>query len=306
MKNRVTLLGRRGDVRIPWRRTIEFSVGYDWTPGQVLAVVDAALERVDIPFVAADPVPICLCTGFDGNAIKYVVHYWLTELRHYLTTDSRMRVHVYAALGRPGMEIPISRSELFLHSARSPQAQRSEHERESRRGDCCARWSCSLRSPRTKRHALAAQLIADAFRAGRHRDQAGRAVRFAVHPGARPGRHFPRTRSGHASRPAPACAAQGAGVLRRDGPAHRPGAHRHRRRRIGCALLPARQARLRGDHPRPTGARRGDVEDRRRTAGGQRRDARVALRRGAARTRRARARTSSCAASAASSALGAE
>ena len=55
MNNRVTLLGRRGDQRIPWRRPIEFMVGYEWTPGQVMAVVIAALERVDIPFVAAEP-----------------------------------------------------------------------------------------------------------------------------------------------------------------------------------------------------------------------------------------------------------
>jgi small-conductance mechanosensitive channel/CRP-like cAMP-binding protein len=132
MKNRVTLLGRRGDLRIPWRRPIEFSVGYEWTPGQVLAVVSSALERVEIPFVAADPRPQCVCAGFDGNAIKYVVYYWLSDIKTYLVTDSRMRVHIYAALGRSGMEIPISRSELYIHSASNAQARRLEHERESR------------------------------------------------------------------------------------------------------------------------------------------------------------------------------
>jgi small-conductance mechanosensitive channel/CRP-like cAMP-binding protein len=128
MKNRVTLLGRRGELRIPWRRPIEFSVGYEWTPGQVLAVVAAALERVEIPYVATSPLPQCICAGFDGSAIRYIVYYWLTDTKTYLVTDSRMRVHVYAALGRAGMEMPISRSELYLHSARNAQATRAAYD----------------------------------------------------------------------------------------------------------------------------------------------------------------------------------
>jgi small-conductance mechanosensitive channel/CRP-like cAMP-binding protein len=132
MKNRVTLLGRRGELRVPWRRLVEFTVGYEWTPGQVLAVVGAALERVEIPFVEPNPRPQCVCAGFEASAIKYIVYYWLSDTKTYLTTDSRMRVHIYAALGRAGMEIPISRSELYLHSARHAQATRAADEGQSR------------------------------------------------------------------------------------------------------------------------------------------------------------------------------
>jgi small-conductance mechanosensitive channel/CRP-like cAMP-binding protein len=134
MNNRVTLLGRRGDQRIPWRRPIEFTVGYEWTPGQVMAVVNAALERVDIPCVAGDPPANCICSGFDGNAIKYIVYYWLTDIKLYMVTDSRVRVHVYAALGRAGMDIPIARSDVYLHSARQLHASRTSEEQEARRG----------------------------------------------------------------------------------------------------------------------------------------------------------------------------
>jgi small-conductance mechanosensitive channel/CRP-like cAMP-binding protein len=128
MNNRVTLLGRRGDQRIPWRRPIEFTVGYEWTPGQVMAVVNAALERVDISCVATDPPANCICSGFDANAVKYIVYYWLTDINQYMVTDSRVRVHVYAALGRSGMDIPIARSDVYLHSARSMHASRSINE----------------------------------------------------------------------------------------------------------------------------------------------------------------------------------
>ncbi|TMH55429.1 MAG: mechanosensitive ion channel, partial [Betaproteobacteria bacterium] len=165
MKNRVTLIGRRGDLRIPWRRPIEFGVGYEWTPGQVLAVVHAALERGEIPFVATEPIAHCVCAGFDQSAIKYIVYYWLTDIKSYLVTDSRVRVHVYAALGRAGMEIPISRSDLYLHSGRHLQLIRLEREQESR---VALLRSLELFAPLTddETHALAAQLIGTPFGPG--------------------------------------------------------------------------------------------------------------------------------------------
>jgi len=165
MKNRVTLLGRRGDLRIPWRRPIEFSVGYEWTPGQVLGVVNSALERVEIPFVTPEPKPHCICSGFEGSAIRYIVYYWLSDIKTYLVTDSRMRVHIYAALGRAGMEIPIARSELYLHSARDAQAVRLSDERESRGA---LLHSLELFAPLTdsEAQALATQLIPTPFAPG--------------------------------------------------------------------------------------------------------------------------------------------
>jgi small-conductance mechanosensitive channel/CRP-like cAMP-binding protein len=157
MNNRVTLIGRRGDLRIPWRRPIEFMVGYECTPGQVMDVVNAALERVDIPLVANDPRANCVCAGFDANAIKYIVYYWLTDIRQYMIADSRVRVHVYAALGRAGMEIPITRSDLYLHAASAMQRRTGEREQESRQ---TLLKSLELFASLTddEAHALAAQL----------------------------------------------------------------------------------------------------------------------------------------------------
>jgi small-conductance mechanosensitive channel/CRP-like cAMP-binding protein len=157
MKGKITLLGRRGEERVPWRRPIEFGVGYEWTPGQVLAVVKEALERIEIPLVASKPMAHCVCAGFDPSAIKYVVYYWLTDLKDYIETDSRVRVHVYAALGRAGMEIPISRQDLYLHSARTMAATMGASEQKSRFE---LLRSLELFTPLTddETHALAAQL----------------------------------------------------------------------------------------------------------------------------------------------------
>ncbi len=157
MKSKITLLGRRGDDRVAWRRPIEFGVGYEWTPGQVIAVVTAALERMEIPLVAAKPMARCVCGGFDPSAIKYMIYYSLTDIKAYIETDSRVRVHVYAALGRAGMEIPISRQDLYLHSARAMAAATGANEQTSR---VALLRSLELFAPLTddETHALAAQL----------------------------------------------------------------------------------------------------------------------------------------------------
>jgi small-conductance mechanosensitive channel/CRP-like cAMP-binding protein len=157
MKSKVTLLGRRGDERIPWARPIEFGVGYEWQPGQVLAVVHSALERLELPLVASHPRPLCVCAGFDPSAIRYVVYYWLADLKSYLQTDSRVRVHVFAALGRAGMEVPITRQDLYLHSARAMAANLGSVEQKSR---VQLLRSLELFAPLTddETHALAAQL----------------------------------------------------------------------------------------------------------------------------------------------------
>ena len=136
MKNRVTLLGRRGELRIPWRRPIEFTVGYEWTPGQVLAVVGAALERVEIPFVATQsPAAMRLRRPSTRSAIKYVVYYWLT--RHQdLPGDRFAHARAYLRGARPGghgdSDLPLGAVPAFgAHSAGDAGL---EHERESRGG----------------------------------------------------------------------------------------------------------------------------------------------------------------------------
>ena len=95
--------------------------------------------------------------GFDCNAIKYTVLYWLTDLRMYVPTDSRVRVHVLAALGRAGMEIPISRSDVYMHSAARRNAAGLTQEQEARRE---LLKSLDIFVPLTddETHALAAQL----------------------------------------------------------------------------------------------------------------------------------------------------
>jgi small-conductance mechanosensitive channel len=109
MKNRVTVLARRGDARIHWRREIEFGVAYDVPPARVIDVVEAALARAEIRNVAKEPHPSVICAGFGESSMNYVARYRLTDLLHDLWTDSEVRLHIRATLARNRMEIPFPR-----------------------------------------------------------------------------------------------------------------------------------------------------------------------------------------------------
>jgi len=132
VKNRVHVLARRGDLRIPWRRPIEINVGYEWPPSRVINVIEAALARADMPNVARAPAPTCTCADFQTSSIKYVVLYWLTDLSRDLLTDSVVRLHAFAALQREGMDVPITRAEIFWNPASDVRAEEAVRERDTR------------------------------------------------------------------------------------------------------------------------------------------------------------------------------
>ncbi|MEO8344084.1 MAG: mechanosensitive ion channel family protein [Betaproteobacteria bacterium] len=117
VKGRVTVLARRGDMKVPWRRPVEFFVDYTSAPTRVIGVVEAALARAEIPNVATEPRPLCTCRAFEDNAVHYTVLYWLTDPAKDQLTDSMIRTHVFAALARNHMQIPLVRRVLLTPEA---------------------------------------------------------------------------------------------------------------------------------------------------------------------------------------------
>ncbi len=107
VQNKLTVLARRGDQRIPWRREIEFHVSYAVAPTRVIGVVQAALARAEIAHVAVNPPIIVLLKEFGDSGIGYAILYWLTDLRNDVQTDSQLRIHLHAALARDNIEIPF-------------------------------------------------------------------------------------------------------------------------------------------------------------------------------------------------------
>ena len=109
MKDRVIVVGRRGDEKAYWRRWVSFQVDYDYPPARVCAVVTDALQRAEILNVAHDPQPMCLCDKFDESGAEYVAVYQLLDPKREWPTKSDVLVHVYAALARANMPIPFPR-----------------------------------------------------------------------------------------------------------------------------------------------------------------------------------------------------
>lgn len=120
VKNRLTVLARRGDQRIPWRREIEFHVSYSVAPTRVMGIVQAALARAEVAHVAVNPALIVTLREFGDSGIGYVILYWLTDLRYDLQTDSQLRVHLHAALARDNIEIPFPHRVLLRGGPATP------------------------------------------------------------------------------------------------------------------------------------------------------------------------------------------
>ena len=164
MKNRVTVLSRRGDDRIHWRRDIEFAVAYDVPPSRVIAVVEAALARAEIRNVATTPHASVVCMGFGDSAIQYIVRYRLTDLLHDLWTDSQVRLHIQAALARHHMEIPFPRRVLIR--GKSADAQDVHERQTAARDETLARIELFAALTAGERRALASELADYPYVAG--------------------------------------------------------------------------------------------------------------------------------------------
>lgn len=156
IKNRVTVLGRRGDDRIPARRSVDFSVSYDTPPSRVIAAVVDGLAHAEIRNVASNPPLIVVCSDIGENAIDYSVRYWITDLAHDIWTDSQVRLHITATLARHGMEIPLPQRVLIRRQgAGAPE----RHERElAARCATLARIELFGALTDAERRALAAEL----------------------------------------------------------------------------------------------------------------------------------------------------
>jgi small-conductance mechanosensitive channel len=127
MKNRITVVARRGEERTPWRRHVPFEVEFDYPPARVITQVEKELAHARIPNVAQTPPPTVGCIAFKDSGIEYAVVYDLTEAGAYWITDSRIRSHIYAALMRQGFVISFPRRivEVRPTSGRVPCAARS-------------------------------------------------------------------------------------------------------------------------------------------------------------------------------------
>jgi small-conductance mechanosensitive channel/CRP-like cAMP-binding protein len=124
MKNRLVLLARRGEERAKYRRAVPFEIDLEQAPSRVIARIDEAFERAEIPNMATDPKPFVVCEKFDENAIEYALMYHIIDLRRDLWTDSEVRAHLYAAIKRAGFTIPFPHRVVEMRDERSESAEK--------------------------------------------------------------------------------------------------------------------------------------------------------------------------------------
>ena len=105
MKSRVAILGRREGAPTQWRRVLTFMVDPGVPPARVIATLEDEMRELAIPNVARTPAATVVLKGFDEGNLVYDLRYFLTEILEDDTTDSMVRVHLFATLQRAGIRV---------------------------------------------------------------------------------------------------------------------------------------------------------------------------------------------------------
>jgi small-conductance mechanosensitive channel len=105
MKSRVAILGRREGAPTQWRRQLEFMVDPGVPPARVIATLEDEMRELAIPNVARAPAPTVVLKGFNEGNLVYELRYFLTEILEDDSTDSMVRVHLFATLQRAGIRV---------------------------------------------------------------------------------------------------------------------------------------------------------------------------------------------------------
>ena len=120
MKSRVAILGRREGAPRQWRRILNFMVDPGVPPARVIAMVEDEMGELAIPNVAHTPAASCVLFGFESGNLRYQLRYFLTDILEDDTTDSMVRVHLFATLQRAG--IRIAEAQHTVHAVQRDEA----------------------------------------------------------------------------------------------------------------------------------------------------------------------------------------
>lgn len=101
-----TVSDRRKLVEIP------FSVAYGSDTDTVVELIRSS--AVGKPDILDSPEPSAIFTGFDGNALNFMLRFWTGDTAGWLKVQSERVKDVYAALNEAGIEMPSTGSDLHL------------------------------------------------------------------------------------------------------------------------------------------------------------------------------------------------
>ena len=105
IQNRFMVIGTRGDPEGPWRRWIRLNVDLSANPADVCRILEEAVTNAVIENVALEPGPSAVLMEIGPRHGAYALRYWMIDRKPDDATDSRVRMHVVAALSRHGMRL---------------------------------------------------------------------------------------------------------------------------------------------------------------------------------------------------------
>jgi CRP-like cAMP-binding protein len=114
----IKVLGKRNGAKSAHRMWIFFGVDFRFPPGQVIHIVNEALQAAPIANVAAEPkahtILYDLAKDHRDSFAYYAVRYWLTDLACDDPTNSLVRERIYAALRRAQIPLALPAATVFL------------------------------------------------------------------------------------------------------------------------------------------------------------------------------------------------
>jgi CRP-like cAMP-binding protein/small-conductance mechanosensitive channel len=127
----IKVLGKRNGEKSAHRMWVHFSVDFRFPPGQVISIVNEALQAAPIPNVAAEPKAHCilfdLAKEHRDSFAYYAVRYHLTDLAADDPTSSLVRERVYAALRRAQMPLALPAATIFISQDDPEHAERKRN-----------------------------------------------------------------------------------------------------------------------------------------------------------------------------------
>ncbi|MFZ5894931.1 MAG: cyclic nucleotide-binding domain-containing protein [Myxococcota bacterium] len=114
----IKILGKREGAPLQHRMWVYFNVDHRFVPGDVIRLVEEALQSAPIAGVAKEPKPQVIC--FDlarehrDSYCYYAARYHLTDIARDDPTNSAVRERIYAALRRAQIPLALPAAALFL------------------------------------------------------------------------------------------------------------------------------------------------------------------------------------------------
>ena len=118
MTQSIKVLGKREGKALQHRMWVYFNVDFRFAPGDIVRVVNEALQAAPIEGVANEPKAHCICYDLArdnrDSFAYYAVRYWLTDLARDDPTSSLVRERIYAALKRANFPLAIPAKAVFV------------------------------------------------------------------------------------------------------------------------------------------------------------------------------------------------